>query len=155
MATRITEIKTIDIERPCMETSVCLNWLANPCGRDFFVFQKVQVEYLETEENERYKNFVSDLETAIGNNELYGKSAFKTMILGASNILSSKMDGIKSLLSSPDVLILMNNDTWQTEGCKWQRVIVKSGTFKILETNQNRTSFEFLIEFPSTNIQTK
>lgn len=158
---RITEIKTIKIDHECKENAVCLFWRGTNGGPNVWVFDRVQTEGEESTVGAEFFPYNDDLETANSNAEYISKEAQPQLIIGAyvevedlsGGINPGSLPGLKGLMTrSIDVFMLMNNDTWETEGCKWMRVRVAPGTFKILDTNQTRARVEMTLLLPTINI---
>ena len=58
------------------------------------------------------------------------------------------MDGMQSLFESPKVMMLMNPETWESDGAIWQRVIVNTGTLLILKTRTSYLDVKFTLDLP-------
>jgi len=106
-------------------------------GYDSWLFFKSNTEKFSTRLENPYLKNVDDLETAIGNIDITGKSSNPQIDFGA-RVPASSMDGLASLFASPKVLMLTNVDSWQVDGSKWQRVIIKNGS---LPTSKSRRAF--------------
>jgi hypothetical protein len=65
------------------------------------------------------------------------------------------MKGIKSMLYSLNVLMLVNPDTWQADGVIWEAVRPLAGSFQLYNTNETHTNLTVTIELMNTNIQSR
>ena len=161
---RVTEIKTIKYNNTCAyRNPVYLNWLGTNGGRNFWLFDTMQNDVLEVQDTGEFTPQVVDLATDIGNGEYLGKTAIPELICRAYLELED-IRGLKGLLMSPDVLMLTNNETWQTDNTttspvshlpKWKRVKLLPQTFKVLNTNQTHAEIEVTLLLPTINIQTQ
>lgn len=152
--TRITEIKEIDVNTECVDNPVYLKWLNTQGGYSQWLFGKRQTKIIQTAVDGEYISDVDDLENSIGGEEYMGTNVQPAMIIGA-DLPIEKMDGIKGLLMSPKVLMLMNPDTWEDEGAIWQRVRIQRGSFVILYTDETRHKIEMTVYQPKINIQSE
>lgn len=153
MGTRITEKKRIKINQACVKNPIYLNWQGtNGGGRNYWLFHTIQTKRLSTSEGATFSPFIEDNTNAKAYLEEISRGAIESLVCGA-NVSNEDLDGIKSLLYSTNVLLLMNPDTWVSEGCKWLKVRVVPGTFSLGETVQEFIELSFQIEFPEKNIQ--
>jgi hypothetical protein len=160
---RITEIKTIKIDCDCKVNPVYLQWQGTNGGANFWLFHTVQAEVENVAITGDFYPYIAELEDALGNGEVLSKEALPQLIIGAyldvedisGGINPSNPPALKGLLRSPNVLMLMNPTTWETDGPQWMRVKVAPGTFKILETNQTKAQIELTLLFPTINIQSQ
>lgn len=151
-ATILTEVKIIDIDNSCVDSPVYLKWLNVKGGYSQWLFGKRQTKLIQTAIDGEYVSNIEDLENSIGGEEFLGTDVQPAMIVGA-DVPVIKMDGIKGLLMSPKVLMLMNPDTWETEGVIWQRVRIQRGSYIVLHSDETRNKIEFTIYQPKINIQ--
>ncbi len=153
MGTRITEKKKIDIDRACVTNPIYLNWQGtNGGGRNYWLFHTIQTKRLTTSEGATFSPFIEDNTNAKAYLEEISRGAVESLVCGA-NVPASKLEGIKSLLYSTNVLLLMNPDSWQSDGVQWLKVRVVPGTFALGETVQEFVEVSFQIDFPEINIQ--
>lgn len=143
----ITEIKTIKIDHECKDFPIYLTWLNGLGGYDSWLFFKEHSVSTRTKVSNKYTLNITDLETAIGTNDITGKNIEPQMKIGG-RMLAEDMDGIKSLYESPKVMMLMNPDTWETDGATWQRVIVKTGSLLTLKTRTPYLEVKLTLELP-------
>lgn len=143
----VTEKKVVKIDRNCKTNPVFLTWINSLGGREFWLFHKVQTKGITVSENGDFEKTIQDLETARGQISVFSKTAVPQMIIGA-NVLIEDLEGIKSVLHSVKVEMLINPLTWQTDGPKWRHVEPAPGSFKLYNTNQVRNDIEITLDFP-------
>ncbi len=155
---RVTEKKDIKIDHECKDFPIYLTWLNRLGGYSYWLFFKEHTEKTKTKSENKYILNIQDLENAIGTNDITGKSAVHSMLIGG-RIKAEDMDGITGLYESPKVLRLMNPETWETDGeggtplPKWQRVIVKPGSIVILKTGIDFLEIKMNLDLPFINTQ--
>jgi hypothetical protein len=123
-------------------------------GRDYWLFQKRQSYGIQTEVNGVYQPTQSDIEHAQGYIFEMGRDATPRLVMGA-HVPIEDLKGIEQVMYSPNVLMLVNPLTWQTDttGPVWQVVRPLPGTFKIRDTDQRYGNIEITVELPFINIQ--
>lgn len=150
---RVTEKKRIKIDHSCAtDNPVYLNWLGGAGGRNYWLFKLRQQYGLNVNVLGTFSPYLKDIENAQGTTYDTGREAFPRLTVGAV-VDREDAEGIQTVLYSPNVLMLMNPDTWQVEGVKWQIVRVVPGSFKLWETDQTRVELEFTIELVEINVQ--
>lgn len=152
MGILVTEKKIIKINNECHAHPVYLEWHNKLGGTDNWLFDRDNETTSRTSIVSAYQSVVSDLETAIGQNDIIGKSISPTISIGA-RIAAEDMDGIRSLYESPKVLMLMNRETWAADGPIWQRVIVAPGSLLVLKTNSSFIDVKLTLNIPIVNSQ--
>ena len=143
----ITEKKNIKIDHECKDFPIYLTWLNGVGGYDSWLFFKEHSITIKTKITSKYTSNITDLETAIGTNDITGKDIAPQMNIGG-RIEEEDMDGMQSLFESPKVMMLMNPDTWESDGAIWQRVIVRTGTLLIFKTRTSYLEVKFTLELP-------
>lgn len=143
----ITEKKSIKIDHECKDFPIYLTWLNGLGGYDSWLFFKEHTTTTKTKVSGKYTLNVQDLENAIGTNDILGKDIKPEMKIGG-RMLASDMDGMQSLYESPKVLMLMNPESWEVDGAKWQRVIVKTGSLLVLKTRTSYLDVKLSLELP-------
>lgn len=143
----ITEKKTIKIDHECKDFPIYLTWLNGVGGYDSWLFFKEHSSTTKTKITSSYTSNISNLETAIGTNDITGKDIAPQMKIGG-RIEAEDMDGMQSLFESPKVMMLMNPETWESDGAVWQRVIVNTGTLLILKTRTSYLDVKFTLDLP-------
>jgi len=148
----ITEKKNIKIDHECKDFPVYLTWLNGLGGYDSWLFFKEHTERVKTKAVNPYSINIEDLETAIGTNDITGKNITPQIQVGG-RIMVEDMDGMESLYESPKVMMLTNPETWQTDGAKWKRVIVKTGSLITLKTRTSYLEVKLTLDLPFINKQ--
>jgi hypothetical protein len=155
---QLTEKKKIKIDHECKDFPIYLTWLNRLGGYSYWLFFKEHQEKTKTASQNKYIVSIPDLETAIRTNDITGKTATHTIVIGG-RIKAEDIDGITGLYESPKVQRLMNPDTWETDGPVntplpiWQRVIVKPGSIVILKTGIDYLEVKMTLELPFINTQ--
>lgn len=144
---RLTEKKRIKIDSECRDYPIYLCWINSLGGVSYWLFSKQHTESTKTRAGTTYVKNISDLETAKGNLDIVGKDSVHSFKVGA-RLKEEDMDGITGLYESPKVMRLMNPETWQTDGCKWQNVLIKTGSLLILNTGTAFIDVKFDIQMP-------
>lgn len=150
MSDRITEKKRIKIDSACRKNPVFVAWINTLGGREYWLFDTIQTEGLTTEKGGTFEPYQIDLENSRG--QIFDVSVFAQPHLTVYGIIDNEdIQGIKSLLYSPRVEILMNPETWEAEGLTWQVFRPQQGSFKILNTDEIRSEFELTLDNPYIN----
>ena len=150
MATRITEIKKIKIDHECKKNPVYLKWIGKNGNFNYWLFNLTQTIGIDIADAEQIEYFVEDFENEEQIHDWLKKRAFKKMILGASNIETQDVEGIKSIFYSTKVYWLVSQNP-----NKWQTVLVEQGSFNIIETREDRHDIEFTIVFAEIQTQSQ
>lgn len=149
---RVTEKLRVKIDHGCTEQPIYLNWLGTSGGRNYWLFRTRQAYGLNTAVTGTFKPYLPDIENAQGTTYDTGRDASPRLTLGASLDIEDAR-GLDTLLYSPNVLMLANPETWESEGPKWQVVRVVPGSYKLRETDQTRAEVELTIELCEIFIQ--
>ena len=155
---RITEKKKIKIDHECKDFPIYLTWLNPLGGYSYWLFFKEHTEKTNTKAENKYIINIDDLENAIGTNDITGKQAVHSILVGG-RMKAEDMDGLTGLYESPKVERLMNPETWETDGPGatplpiWQRVIIKPGSITILKTGIEFLEIKMNLELPFVNTQ--
>ena len=150
----LSETITVDIDQNCNSNPVYLNWLDTSGGRAFWLFNRIQTVGLETAEGDVFEQLVEDLTTQQGDIVEVERQAGNRLVLTTYTTIA-KMKGIKSMLYSLNVLMLVNPDTWQADGVIWEAVRPLAGSFQLYNTNETHTNLTVTIELMNTNIQSR
>lgn len=148
----VTERKRMFIDNECKDFPIYLTWINSVGGYDYWLFFKTNKEKLTTKLENPYLKNVDDLETDLGNIEITGKTNSPQIDFGA-RVRAESMDGMASLFASPKVLWLTNPDTWQTDGPKWRRVIIKNGSLPKEESRKAFMEVKMSMLLPIRNTQ--
>lgn len=153
-ADEITEKKTIKISQSNCENPVYLKWINKQGGNSFWLFNRNQLRISKTKNGEIYEKHLSTLIGTYSNRFISTKEADHSIRL-TTTISEDDMDGIIGLHESPKVSMLVNPDTWSTEGCKWQSVIVSPSSLIFLKTNTSFFNVEIDILLPNIYVQSE
>jgi len=144
---RVTEIKTIKIDRECKDNPVFVSWLNTYGGREHWLFHKVQTKGIVTQNAGNYESYISDLTNARGQITDISKNATPLLIINATVDIED-IEGIKTMLYSPCVEWLVSESP-----IKWQTVRPQVGSFKLYDTNELQATIQITLELPYINIQ--
>lgn len=144
---RVTEIKTIKIDRECKENPVFISWLNVYGGREHWLFYKVQTKGLVTQNAGSFETYIVDLAEARGQITDISKNATPLLIVNATVDIED-IEGIKTMLYSPCVEMLVSETP-----IKWQTVRPQVGSFKLYDTTDLQATIQITLELPYVNIQ--
>jgi hypothetical protein len=144
---RVTEIKTIKIDRECKDNPVFISWLNTYGGREHWLFHKVQTKGIVTQNAGNYESYISDLTNARGQITDISKNATPLLIINATVDIED-IEGIKTMLYSPCVEWLVSESP-----IKWQTVRPQVGSFKLYDTTDMQATIQITLELPYINIQ--
>lgn len=145
---RITEIKTIKVDSNCVDNPVFVSWLNVYGGREHWLFKGIQTIGLQTSEGGEFEPFILDLENSRGQISTIEIDAVPQLIVSAYVDIED-VQGLKTILYSPCVEMLMNPDKWSsTVAPIWQIIRPKTGSFKICNTNELKTEIEITFDLP-------
>lgn len=146
----VTEKKRVKIDYSCRVNPVFVSWVNSKGGREHWLFDTVQSEGLQTSVVESFEPYTQDLENSRGQ-VLDLKIFAQPQITLYAQVDAEDINGFKSLLYSVNVEVLINPDTWQTEGPKRQVYRPLPASFLILNTDEVRTDFEITLNKPYIN----
>jgi len=144
---RVTEIKTIKIDRECKDNPVFVSWLNTYGGREHWLFHKVQTKGIVTQNTGLFESYISDLSNSRGQINDISKNAIPLLIINAYVDIED-IEGIKTLLYSPCVEWLVSENP-----IKWQTVRPQVGSFKLYDTGDLKATIQITLELPYVNIQ--
>lgn len=144
---RVTEIKTIKIDRECKENPVFISWLNVYGGREHWLFHKVQTKGLVTQNAGSFETYIVDLAETRGQITDISKNATPLLIVNATVDIED-IEGIKTMLYSPCVEMLVSETP-----IKWQTVRAQVGSFKLYDTTDLQATIQITLELPYVNIQ--
>jgi hypothetical protein len=144
---RVTDIKTIKIDRECKENPVFVSWLNVYGGREHWLFHKVQTKGLVTQNAGSFETYIVDLAETRGQITDISKNAIPLLIINAYVDIED-VEGIKTLLYSPCVELLVSENP-----IKWQTVRPQVGSFKLYDTSDLKATIQITLELPYINIQ--
>ena len=150
----VTEIKTIKVESGCKDNPVFVSWINTLGGREHWLFHRIQVKQIDTADSGVFVKTNTELETATGN--VFDITAQANNILIVNALVDIEdIEGIKTMLYSPCVEMLVNPETWETELPKWLNIHVVKGSFRLYQTDQIKSIIEIQLEMPNINIQSQ
>ena len=144
----------VDFNTECHKSPIYLNWLDTTGGRAFWLFDRVQTVVVDTAVGDTFEPLVSNLKEQQGDVFEVERFAGNKLVLTTYTTIE-KAKGIKSMLYSLNVLMLVNPDTWETDGVVWEAVRPLAGSYQLYNTNETHTSLTVTIELMATNIQSR
>ena len=144
---RVTEKKTIKIDRECKVNPVFVSWLNVYGGREHWLFSKVQTKGLITQNAGSFETYIVDLATSRGQITDISKNAVPLLTVNCTLDIED-IEGVKTMLYSPCVEILVSETP-----ITWQTVHPQVGSFKLYDTNDITSSLQITLELPYINIQ--
>lgn len=145
---------TIDVVNECTSGGVYLSWLASDGSRYFWLFEKRFLIDIETRTNSDFSPYHENISIQDETERDINISANELITLG-TYVPIEKFTWIKTILHSINVKMLMNNDDWQIEGCRWQTVLVERGSKRLNESDDRIVDFSFEIKTAKMNIQSE
>lgn len=159
----LSETKIVRVDKECSyDAPIYLSWLNRYSGTDGWLFGLKRRKNLNVDEHVRGKanpiNYLSDPTL----DETITKQSKETFTLSAYNIRPTEIDGLKSILKSSFVQMLMNPEEFTSfkQGASptidpvWMTVVIKEGSFDFGMHDQTRFKVEFDIELPTESSQT-
>lgn len=147
---RVTEKKRIDVEFCTPQNPVCLKWINLLGGWDYWVFGKTQTIVQNSEILSDVLRPIDDLENSDTYSDVVSRSAVEKWILGVSQAPVVKVRGLRGLLKSPKVMLLVSQSPEQ-----WQTVRVLGGDFPVEETLYQFYDLEVQIQLQPQFIQSQ
>jgi hypothetical protein len=105
---------------------------------------------LITENRGTFEPFVEDLETSRGQIKDIDIFAQPQLVVYAL-VLNEDVQGLQAILYSPNVEVLVNPSTWEIDGPKWQIYRPLPGSFRIIDTDEIRTTIEITFNISYIN----
>ncbi len=147
----VTEKKIVKISGCAHRNPVFVTWLST-LGREQWLFDINQTEALETVDGGTFEPSIEDLETSRG--QILDLDIMATPQLIVYALLDNEdIQGVKTIMYSRTVEMLMNPSTWTVDGPKWQRIRPRKGSFKIIDTNEVRSQLTITFDLPYINGQ--
>lgn len=145
----ITERRAITISRDCYDNPVYLAWKGSEGGWNYWLFGGDQKVNNDTGANGEFEKNISDLETADTKVDWLNKTSKPSMQLGANGVPLSNLEGIRGLMESVKVQMLVS-----TSPIKWQTVQVRPGSLSY-QTKFNKFDVDLVIDLPYRNTLTQ
>lgn len=140
----VSEQIIIEVDHTCYTTPEYLRWLNPFGGFDYWLFHSAQDIHDTITNEQTFETFIEDLSTVDSRQETMSKDSQEEITLAAENLSIDKIQGIRHLLASPKVYRFIEYDS-ETNIPKWQVVGIKTGTFLIEKTDENKAKIEFVI----------
>lgn len=154
-STVMSEVKYMKYNDCAGKNPVFLKWMGTSGAWHFWVFAFNQIESEDiTSAQGTFSKFITDLATADTDSDFITKEATPELILSDDLLDNNDIQGLRTLLRSPKVMMLMNPESWVADGEVYQTVRVKPGKFKIRERRGALQGIEFMIQLADINIQT-
>ena len=141
---------TVEIDEACYDSPVYLCWLNPLGGFDYWLFHTNQDSHDITESRGSFESYIEDLADVNGRAEELGKRVQEEMDLGANQITIQQADGLRHLLRSPKVYRYMGTVDSVPQ---WQVVRVKTGSFLIRQSFENKADLSLTIILPEPFVQ--
>lgn len=146
-ANDLTESLQVNIQNDCVDNPVYLRWFNQLGGYNYWLFSGNNFSKSEIAESEFFEQTIEDIETATGTAEYLSRNNQNSIILGADNLSQNDKQLVTSLIYSRKVE--MYNSTLNT----WTDVLVKAGSFDVLEARETRSDIQVEIMLPKTYLQ--
>ncbi len=145
----ITERRAITISRDCYDNPVYLAWKGSEGGWNYWLFGGDQKVANDTGANGEFEKNIADLETADTKVGWLNKTSKPSMQIGANGIPVSNFEGIRGLMESVKVQMLVSSSP-----IKWQTVQVRPGSMSY-QTKVNKFDVDMIIDLPYRNTLTQ
>lgn len=136
----VTEIKEIDYVSCTPERPFQLIWLNPLGGMDTWVFSRHQEYSADVSDVDEFEPVINYLQLENSRQKTLRKDFLIVAKLGYEQLSVRQVGGISYLLSSP--LVLANIRGY------WVQVVVKAGTFKLIDSGESKHKLEFDIILP-------
>lgn len=148
MAAQLTEKKKVKIKRKICQYPIYLRWLQSDGGYAYWLFSQRKTLSFRTSNQRVFFPFISDIEDARSIMKVQDKSSVNRALLFADGLTENEALGMRGLYESIEVMALINPDSWQIEGAKWQQIAIDIGTFEIGDTGRSlyQTSFNITLQ---------
>jgi hypothetical protein len=136
----VTEVKEIDYVSCTPEQPLQLMWINPLGGMDTWVFSRHQEYSADVSDVDEFEPVINYLQIENSRQKTLRKDFLIVCKLGYEQLSSQQVSGIVYLLSSPFVIAKI--------GANWVQIVVKSGTFKFIDTGESKHKLEFDIILP-------
>ena len=147
---RITVIKTIHVKNPPCNP-LALYWLNKKGGWDMWCFGGTQTNGHDIKNGEEFEKYIANLAGVIGRKQVLTKSEVPTITLGYESLSTNDVNGIKGILSSIKVLMLVSKVNILPP--VWREVNVDPGSYNTIEVENGFHNLEFTISLAEQFIQ--
>lgn len=100
----------IEYDDECYTNGVYLCWLNTLGGFDYWLFHTAYAENINVDDPIVAKRFITDWENQGTQKDIVSKNAQKSLVIGADNLRVDQLIGLRDLLYSKRVMMLMNAD---------------------------------------------
>ena len=160
MGSESIELEVVQYCQGLMDNAVYLCWINKWGGWDYWLFTKTYSEEVDIS-NEDYGYYIEDYETGEGFSDVTNIKSVEQYTIGADNLTDQQIAGLKELLSSPRVMMLMNlkdyynyQDFSPSELPEWTIVKVAGGSVNTKQSSfDGRHSLEFSIRLQDVTTQ--
>jgi hypothetical protein len=150
-----SETKEVKYKDCTPRNEIYLAWMGTLGNWNFWQFGTTQTESMNVKAGPEFASFITDLSTADTDSDFLTKEATTEYTLGADGLDVNDINGLKTILRSPKVMMLMNPSSWTEAGTEqWQTVRILPSRFRVRETKGNLNSIEFTMQIAETYIQT-
>jgi hypothetical protein len=136
----VTEVKEINYLSCTPEQPLQLMWLNPLGGMDTWVFSRHQEFSADVSDVDLFEPVINYLQVKNSRQKVLSKELLTVVNLGYEQLDTQQVIGISYVLSSP--LVLANI------GGYFVQVVVKAGTYKVLDTGESKHKMEFDIVLP-------
>lgn len=147
-----SEVITIEVGQTCENNPIYLRWLNPKGGFDSWLFSNAQDIKDKVDGEKKFEPYAEDIGEVGYRNLTQSKDSQEEITLGFEGLTTSQAHGLRHLLASPQVNRYMGLDE-DTGYPKWQTVQIKTGTFLIERTDQNKHDIELTILPPEKFLQ--
>lgn len=141
----VTERRVVRIGNNCADNPVYIAWKGKQGGWSYYLFTRTQDITSTTSDQSIAEPYIDNLDVQ-GNRYQIDISSTPSITMGCSGIDRNDVDGILKMLESGCIRIYLG--THEITGLpEWEDVIVKSGSFKITNSNM-RHDIEFTLDKP-------
>lgn len=151
--TNLTEEVQVRVTDCTPKNQVYLAWLDKTGGWNYFLFSIKQIKGRKTAISGVFSKFFTDMETQETTATIIDKTVDPHITCGAEQLDAYDDNLMRSLIDSPYVLLLMNNDDWDTDGPQWQEVRVEPSDYKYEDTKKVYQNIELKILLPEVYVQ--
>lgn len=142
----VTERLAIDVEDAPECNPIALYWLSKQGGWAMWVFGKTQTEGKEVATEGVFEQHVEELSTATKRKQFVAKRSEPQISLGYSNLPTDKVRGISTILDAVTILMLTSEPGELPP--TFVNVNIEAGSWKVIETENDRHDLEFTIHLP-------
>lgn len=146
----LSETITVRYNNCAVRRPVYIKWVGKRGAWNYWMFDVSQIESSDISAKQgEFSQFIEFLNLADTSGNFISKEETPEIQLFAEKLDYNDVTGLRTLLSSPKVMMMTNPTTWQSDGAdKWQTVMVSTGRYKIRDTKGYLNSFQCTISLP-------